>query len=54
MPYRDRQTPAELLQAAIDWENLRAAYWRQLNPKRADECLMKVETHRLRLESGDQ
>ena len=49
MAYRDRQTPPELLQTAIDWEELRAAYWQDIHPDYAKECRSGAQGHRNRL-----
>jgi len=49
MACRDRQTPLELLQSAIDWEELRAAYWQDSQPDYAKECRSRAQGHRNRV-----
>jgi len=45
MAYRDRQTPLELLHSAIDWEELRAAYWQDSQLDYAKECRSRAQGH---------
>ena len=49
MAYRDRQTPPELLQTAIDWEELRTAYWHDIHLNYDKECRSRAQGYRNRL-----
>ena len=45
-----RYTPSiEVLQAAVDWELLRAGYWQDSNPDYAEICSRLAKNHQARL-----
>ena len=52
MPYRRQPIPSELLETAIDWETLRAAFFESLGEHYQDQrqdALLRSQGHRNRL-----
>ena len=52
MPYRRQPIPSELLETAIDWETLRAAFFESLGEhfqEHRQDALLRAQGHRNRL-----